>query len=453
MKHPDLLRDKTGKVFLHYLLPSVFATLITSIYIFVDTVMVGQGVGPEAIAALNIVLPLFGFVMGLGLLFGVGGAVLVSVARAKGDRTANGYFTVAVIAGGVVSALIVLFGLLFFEKIAYALGAKEKLLMDYCKAYGNVIIVGAPAFLFSSMLQVFIRNDGAPRHAMIGVVAGGVLNVFLDYIFIMILGWGMFGAAFASVLGCCVSLIILITHFFKKSAALKFCRPHRFFATLGAVTKTGFPSFLIEIAQSWMVLLFNLQLFRYIGDVGVTVYGIITNFALIGMSLFNGVAHAAEPVIAANFGAGHHERIRSVRRASIFTAAIIAGVLTLFGVLFPSLVVAIFVKVTPKITSLANVAMRIYFCGFLFMGFNVALSTYFQSVGKPWRAILICLLRGMGLGTLFIFLFPAVFPVASIWFVIPVAEAITALIAFVLLIADDKRTKYAENHTAPLQPV
>lgn len=172
----DLLKDAPKALFSKYLLPSVSATMVTSIYILADSIMIGKGIGELAIAALNLVLPLFNIMFGTGALFGVGGAVLFSVAMGNGDTArAKRYFTIATLLNACFVLCYLLFGNLFLNSILTILGATD-LTWNYAYDYARLLVIGTPVFAFSMFLQSFVRNDKNPKLAMIAVISGGVLN-------------------------------------------------------------------------------------------------------------------------------------------------------------------------------------------------------------------------------------------------------------------------------------
>lgn len=180
MKQIQLLDDPVRKVFFSYLIPSISATLVTSIYILADTMMIGRGIGAIGMAALNILLPLYSIYFGIGMMCGVGGSVLFGFSRGKGDeRSARSYFTISVCMLAVFAVVTVLLGRIFFRQILTVLGNTASM-EEYAVPYGRILMSAAPLFMISTFLQAFVRNDGAPRLAMAGVISGGVTNVILD---------------------------------------------------------------------------------------------------------------------------------------------------------------------------------------------------------------------------------------------------------------------------------
>ncbi|MEG0152884.1 MAG: MATE family efflux transporter, partial [Cellulosilyticaceae bacterium] len=290
----------------------------------------------------------------------------------------------------------------------------------------------------SSLLQALVRNDQAPKKAMVAVIAGGISNIILDCLFIYGLGMGMAGGAIATVIGSIISVTILLTHFKSPKNTMKWVKGSVGFGIVCKIFQNGLSSFLIEIASGLVIFFFNLQLLKYIGDIGVVVYSIVANSALVALSLFNGVAQGTQPLIATNFGGGKIDRVLKVRRLGVMATTIIGMMLFAIGFFFPEMIVRVFIYPTPEVVELATTAIRIYFIAFLMMNINILYSTYFQSIVNPQAALTICLLRGMILSIVLVFLLPAVLGVTGIWLVMPITELITLIIAIKLIKKTDK---------------
>ncbi len=433
MKQIDLTKGSPQKLFFRYLFPSISATLVTSIYILADSVMIGKGVGANGIAALNIILPLFTLFFGIGLLFGVGGAVLMSVAQGSQDyELGKKYFTTSTYSVAALSIILVILLEVGLKPVLQFLGATQAT-YAYAVEYARILVAGAPVFMFSSMLQTFVRNDKNPNLSMIAVITGGVTNIVLDYIFIYRFSLGMTGGAIATVIGSSATVVILCTHFFQKNCTLKLVKHGFHIRRLGKIVTNGFASFLVEMAGGVVTFLFNIQLVRYIGDIGITVYSIIANSSFVVMSLANGVAQAAQPIIAVNYGAGLRKRVNEVRNLGFLCSAGIGSLVVFCGILAPSILTQIFVHATEEILALAVPAIRIYFVAFLFMNLNVFGSNYFQSVMKPQYAMLISILRGLVLSCMMVLVLPLILNAFGIWLAMPMVEFTTALVVFALV--------------------
>ncbi len=426
MKQIDLLHDPVRKVFINYLIPSVSATMVTSIYILADTMMIGRGVGANGLAALNILLPMYSTFYGFGMMCGIGGSVLFGFSRGKGEeKEARGYFTTALLLAAILAVLSVVLCNVFFEPLLDFLGCTPAM-REYAIPYGRILMLASPLYIFSCFLQAFVRNDGAPRLAMAGVVAGGITNVILDYIFIYMFRWGMAGAVLATVAGTLLTIVILGSHFLKAENHLKLgggITPKKF----RDVLINGMPSFIMELSSGVIMLLFNLQLLKYVGDIGVVVYGIISNVALVVTSLSNGIAQAAQPMISANYGAGKAERVREGRNLSL-AVAMAAGVLfTSSGFLIPVPIAELFLVPTEQIIAMAVPAIKLYFVSFVISEWNIICGTYFQAIVKPKLSLMITVMRGVVLNSILVFVLPAMFGVSGIWAVVTVSEMITAI--------------------------
>ncbi len=440
MKKVDFLEENVTSLFLKYLIPSISASLVTSIYILVDTIIVGKGIGADAVAALNIILPLFSVFFGTGLLFGVGGAVLMSFYNGSGNtQKANVYFTISLSAVVVMILIYLILGITCFDSIAYALGATE-ITIDYVRDYGKFVLIGVPVFVLSTFLQTFVRNDKAPKLAMLSSISGGVINIVLDCLFVFGFNWGIGGAAFASVIGTTVGVLIVCTHFFSKENNLHINFNGICFKDLYLIVKNGISSFIIEIATGVVIFIFNIQLLKYVGEIGVTVYGIISNTTMVVASLSNGISQAAQPIIAVNYGAGKLERVEKVKKTGIFTALIIGLLFLGVGIFIPEVIINIFINPTPSIMELAPRAVKICCIAFFAMTINIFIINFYQSVLKPNYALIICMLRGLILNIIFVEFLPLIYDVNGIWLTMPSTEFLTLFVAFVILYLDKRKS-------------
>lgn len=430
---PDLLKGEPKKLFFKYLVPSISATLVTSVYILADSIIIGKGVGSDGIAALNILLPLFSFYFALGILYGVGGGILFSISNGNNrPDKARQYFTTAFIM--LIMTAIIMFALsnIFFKPLMYLLGATDSsyaLVAEYGKYLTGFCFI----FMIVNFFQAFVRNDKAPKRAMAATIAGGVTNIVLDLVFIYIFHMGMAGGAIATVIGNILNLFILLSHFLSPKCSLKFAFSPSFVRNAVQIFHSGISSFLLDVASGIVILIFNVQILRYLGDTGLVVYSIISNSLLIATSFFNGVSQASQPLVASNFGAKQQARVFAFRKIAAITVGTFGCIFTLLGLLFPETIINVFVVSTPEILALGKVAIRLYFTALMFMSLNVLFITYLQSTLKAWYALTLSLLRGFILCILFIFIFPAVFGTTSIWLVMPATELFTLATGIVFL--------------------
>lgn len=448
MQTNNLLTESVSKIFFRYLIPAILANMVTSIYILADTIIIGKGIDTLAMAALNIILPLFNIFFGVGLLFGVGGSVLMSIARGRGDeQLGKCYFTLSIILNAITCLILTVLLWIFMEPVVLFLGATEATL-PYIRDYAPYVILGLSAFAFSSLLQTFVRNDGAPRLAMIAVVSGGVLNVILDLIFVFPLQMKMAGAAIASVIGSLCTICILLLHFLSKTNGLNFSLKGFSLSCIGRIFQNGFTSFLVDITSGIVMFVFNIKILEYAGDNGVSMYGVICNTAIIVVCLCNGINQAAQPILSTNYGAGFTKRIGQIRSLGIKTALIICALPTILGLIMPNMFTYIFLNPNEEILAMSPSAIRIYFIGFLAMGINMFVVGYFQSTAKPKLSLLVCLARGCVLSIIFVTILAPTFGINGIWASVPLAEFVTLFISIYFLARKSVRQMNAKEEIA-----
>lgn len=425
MEKLNLLKDKESKVFFHYLVPAVCSTLVTSVYLLVDTLIIGQGVGALGISALNIFMPFFLLFNGIGLLFGIGSGILISSEDGMGNKKkANQYFATGFVS---ILSIAIILGLIwnyYLQPLCVILGANSDTI-DLVLEYGKCIMAFAPVFMMSNYFAPIVRNMKNPKLVMCAVLTGSVLNVILDYVFVFPMDMGIFGAAAATVIGSLTTLLVLSTHFIKKQNRVKINKETISLNLLAPIFKCGFSSLIMEVASGFVIFIFNIQILKYIGNNGIVVYGIISNCVLVGLALFNGVAQAAQPIIATNFGAGLNTRVKKVLKYALITTTIIGVSLFAVVFLFTGQIIKVFVQANSEILSVGILALRLYLSAFCIMNINILISSYFQSVGKEKVAIYISIIRGFLLNIVLAFVLPSVLPATVLWVVVPVSELIT----------------------------
>ena len=236
---------------------------------------------------------------------------------------------------------------------------------------------------------------------------------------------GMAGASIASVIGSACTVCILLTHFLSKSNGLRFSLSGFSVANIGRIFKNGFTSFLLEISTGIVTFVFNIKILEYAGDIGVSMYGVICNTAIIVTCLCNGINQAAQPILSTNFGAGLFERIGQIRKLGIRTALYICSVPAIIGLVVPNLFTYIFLDPNEEILAMSPMAIRIYFVGFFVMGINMFVVGYFQSTAKPYLSLTVCLARGCVLSIIFVSILAPVFGITGIWAAVPLGELVT----------------------------
>ena len=394
--------------------------------------MVGQYQGPDGTAALAVVAPVWNIAYSLGLLTGIGGAVLLSTARGSGQsRHANECFTAAVVES-VFFALLSWIVIGIWSAPMLRLFGADDALLPLAEAYLRPIRVVMPLFLFNQTLAAFLRNDNHPGLATAAVLAGGIFNIIGDYVFVFTFDMGVMGAGLATSIGAAITFVVMLTHFFSRRNTLRLVRPARMFRLFGQLSVTGFSSFFLDIAMGILTVLFNRQIMKYYGASALAVYGIIVNISTIVQCCGYSVGQAAQPILSINFGAGQWKRISQVLKYAVLSAGGFGLLWLLVELLFPNGIVRIFMTPTEAVLAIAPQILRSYGLSFLLLPFNVFSTYYFQAVMRPGASFAISVVRGVGLSGLLICLLPLLFGPEMIWFAMPITElaiaaAVTAL--------------------------
>ena len=435
----DLLKDNLKKLYFKFLIPSLGSAMVMSIYTLTDAIVIGKGVGADALAALSITTPLLCILMSTGILFGVGGSVQMSVHRGSGNhQKSNRYFTISFFLITAVTTLLWLIYATCMPKLLHLMGANDTL-FPYAMSYMRYINIFLPVAVFSNYVAIFIRADNDPNRAMAGVLLGGVVNIALDIIFVFPMHMGMGGAAFASVLGMTIQVIVGGSHFFSRKNGLHFIRPIHTIPSIRHIIVGGIPSFFNEFANGFIVLLFNIQILKYCGENALSIYSVISNCVILFNSLFTGVGQSVQPVISTNYGANNIGRINTIKRMAYTTILIMGALFSLLGILFPRVLCGVFIDMNESLGVIADLGVRAYFFAFVPFGINLMTSYYLQAILKSGQSLCISLLRNIILSSVCILTFPVLTGGNSLWFAAPVTEAVTLTVSLVFLAQESPR--------------
>ncbi len=427
----DFLSGNIKPIYFKYLSAAFGSAMITSVYSIVDMAMVGQYQGPEGTAALAVVAPVWNIIYSLGLLMGIGGSVLFSTRRGSGraDGSENQYFTAAVI-GAVVLSVLAWAGVLCFERPILTFFGADESLLALAQRYMQPIKLVFPLFLFNQMLAAFLRNDGNPGLATLGVLSGGLFNVFGDYFFVFPCDMGIYGAGLATAIGAGVSFLVMLTHFLSRKNTLRLLRPEKLAQKLRDISVTGFSTFFIDVAMGILTVLFNRQIMRWLGSDALAVYGPIIQVSTFVQCCAYSVGQAAQPIISMNYGAAKAERIRQTLRLALYTTAFFGLFWTALSMACPNLYIRIFMSPTPAILTMAPAIVRTYALSFLLLPLNIFTTYYFQAIMKPRAAFVVSVSRGLVVSGLLILTLPTLLGPDALWLAMPITELLTALYAF-----------------------
>lgn len=440
LKTNDLLTANIYKIFVKYVSTSIIGMIMNSIYILFDTIFIGQSLGKLGLAALNIAIPIYNLLFGIGILIGTGCATIISISVGnKNFQMANKAYDYSFILGTLIGVIFSILGIIFIDKICFFLGASQEN-FSLVKEYLGVVLPFSWSFIMVYDLTAIVRNDNGPRRAMIAMGLGGLTNVIFDYIFIFPFSMGMRGAAIATVMSSLVSLIILSPHFKGRFPTIRY----KSFDTslIIRIFKIGVSGFIIELSSGLIIFIFNQELLSLLGDIGVSAYSIIANIGLMATSIFNGISQGIQPIVSINFGAGNIERTYLTRKLGAYVSIFFGLIFLYLGLAYPELLVSAFTSERGDLLSITKYGMKIYFLAFPIIGLNMVLSGYFQSIEKTNYSINISILRGFVLYFICLKLLTAILNSTGIWLTTLVAELITFLIIFILVMIDYKSYNY-----------
>jgi hypothetical protein len=439
-----------GRLFVIQLIPNILGMISSALFIIVDGIFVGRGIGSDAMAAVNIVAPLSMFITGLGLMFGTGGSVLASINMSRGKgRVANINITQAAAACFTVTAVITVLILLFPSRLAGLLGA-ESGLMDDVLEYLFWFNITLPFTALFVTLSFFTRLTN-PRYTMWCMLAGTVVNIVLDYVFIFRLGWGLAGAAIATDLGELVGCSMLLGYLFRNSVEVRFTR---FKASLKSIRLTlrnawymvrlGLPVFLSEATIAIMAVSGNYVFMRYLGTDGVAAFSIACYLFPIIFMVYNATVQSAQPIISFNYGCCQMGRAEQAFRKAVMFAFGIGSVISVFSLFFSGQLVSLFVPdAANPAWGYAVSGLPLFAADYIFFGFNIVVIGYYTSIERVKRATLLTVLRGI-VPVVYFYLLPLWLGVRGIWLAVAAGDmTVTAFIVVLVLLDRGYRQKKA----------
>ena len=431
-----------GKLLLQYAMPAIVAMTAASLYNIVDSIFIGQGVGPLAISGLAITFPFMNLSTAFGAAVGVGASTFISMKLGQKDyKTAESILGNTVTLNLIIGIAFSVVCLLFLGPILKFFGASEATL-PYARDYMMIILVGN---VFSHMyfgMNAVLRAAGKPRQAMYATIVTVVMNTMLDYVFIMLFGWGIQGAAYATVLAQVMALIWQLRIFSNKQELLHFERGiYRLRSELVRnIIGVGISPFAMNVCACVVVIFINQQLVRYGSDLDVGAYGIANKVSFVFLMFVLGVNQGMQPIVGYNYGAQKIDRMIHVVKLSIIAATLIMTTGWLIAMFMPYYCARLFTK-DPTLIQLGMKAIRISMVLFPLIGSQMVITFFFQSIGKVRVSIFLSLSRQL------IFLLPAlaVFPlfrgVDGVWYAMPFADGFAASIAAVIMLFNVKKFK------------
>lgn len=416
-----------SKEFMKFAVPSVIGMMVSALYIVVDGIFVGRGVGASALASINIAVPVTTFIIAITMMITMGGAAVMSIKFGENKHEeGNNIFLESLLLIVAITGIVSIIGALFPEQLARMLGSSDGLLKGTAEYLRYYLVFGL-GFSGSLALSVFVRNDGNPNLAMSSLIVGAIMNIALDYIFIFIFEFAITGAAVASGLGQLASVFLLLTHFTRKNGKLKLYMPKLKKHELIRIVKAGTPEFIVQVSPAVSVFAFNQIIIRRMGEMGIAGFSIIGYISVVLIALVIGISQGAQPLLSYNYGNRDNEKVDRVFKMGVKTnftiSLIIYGILLIFG----QKIISIF-NGDVKLIKFTYNAMIIYAFSFVIASINIVNVTYYQSTERSKTANIISTSRGMVFTIFFLIVLPAIISDTGIWVSIILGEICTLLL-------------------------
>lgn len=428
---------------LRFVFPSIIMMVFTSIYGVVDGLFVSNFAGKTAFASINLVMPFVMILGGIGFMIGTGGTALVSKVLGEGKKEkANEIFTMMIIFTLLLGALLSVIGVISMPWVAKFLGATEEMMAD-CVLYGRIVTGFTVAFMLQNVFQSFLIAAEKPKLGLLATVLAGITNMALDAIFIIVFKWGVAGAAIATGLSQCVGGIFPLIYFSRKnSSLLRLTKTKLEIKPILNACGNGSSELMSNISSSVVSMIYNFQLMKYVGEDGVSAYGVLMYVQFIFVAIYIGYAIGCAPITGYHFGARNHNELKNMLRKSSFLSAVSGVVLTILAIALSSPLAKLFVGYDEELYELTRHAFRLFAYSFLLAGFNIFTSSFFTALNNGAVSAAISFMRTLIFQTSSVLILPIFLGVDGIWWAITVAEFFAFILSLIFLFAKRKKYNY-----------
>ncbi|CAA0083226.1 Multidrug export protein MepA [BD1-7 clade bacterium] len=430
----DPLTGNVTRRFFSYAVPTVLGMLAMSSAGIVDGMFLGNFVGANAIAAVNIVLPVFSLMMGLTLMVNVGSTVIAGELLGRNEsQAASRIFSQTLVLVTLLAVIFVTAIMFALEPVIRLLGANEQL-VGITAQYLRIIMLSMPAYMLGICLYYFVRLDGRPKLASVALLVSALVNIVLDALLVGWLQWGIEGAAYATAASYVILAAVLVMHFIAGKGQLRWCSPMGGWRRTIAASGNGLSEFVNELSVGATTLIFNWVMVERFGTQGVAAFAVVNYIVWISMMILFGVSDSLPPMMSKNFGAGRIDRVRSLLRVGLVTVSTIGVLVIVVLLIVPEALVDIFLKDDAVTTrQIALEFIHWYWPAFLFSGAAICISAYLTALQKPLPSAAIAISRSFILPCVFVATLPLVWGNTGVFLAIPLAEACTFILAIVLM--------------------
>lgn len=427
------MSNKIALRFYSYVVPNMMGMAVLSAYCLADTLFVSWAAGAMGLAALNLVLPIYYLIFCVAALVGIGSATRFKILFSQDNSACQGYLTNALMWSFMVGLPVAVYGALFPESAMRMLGANQELI-DTGTEYTRIFMSFTPVFMWSYIVNAFVRNDENPNLAMAAILSSSIFNIVGDYILMFPLGMGMPGAALATAMSPIVNLCICSLHWQRRSCNLQIKKMLPSVELLLSASALGTAAAVTELSNGVIIAVFNLLFLELAGNMGVAAYGIIANFSIVGLAMFNGLAQGAQPLFSEYYGRGKQFILRQVLMLGMITSLVIAAVMVAVMNVYSAEIIEIFNEEgNRELAELAAEGILLYFPGFFFAGLNLVGISYLSSTEVAKWASALSFTRGCAAITPLAIAAAFIFGTEGVWLSFAGAELIT-LIALIYVI-------------------
>lgn len=413
--------------FIRKIIPSIMSMILLSFYSAIDGFFVARYINSNAMASINIVVPIACLIFGTAVMLATGsGAIIGELLGQKQKFKANQIFSQTLLFLLIVGTIFTIISLINLNPLAILLGSSQQLL-PYVLSYLSITIFGTLPMFFKLYFEYLARTDNNPKISLIMAIIGFVLNIILDYFFVCICQLGVFGAGLGTTLSITISMLVGLIYFLKFSHLKIVKFQWDFYCLLKSITN-GSSEMLIELSTGIVTFIFNIIVYKLYGDDGIAALTIIMYIYYFFISFFMGIAVATAPMISYNYGAKNLKKIQQVLNYSFITLAITSILTILISIFGGPLIINIFVR-EGSVFDISWQALKLFCWLFMFVGFNAFLSSYFTALGNGFISALISILRSLIFVIIFVILLPKLFGNNGFWLAMPAAEILTLIVA------------------------
>ena len=436
---PNLRTDTIPHLIWSFTLPTMIGTLANTLYVIIDRIFIGQGVGAFALSGLALTFPIINILTAFSMLVSFGAASVTSLFLGSNDRRISLILPNTLFLSLLTYAIIASVCLIFLDPILTSFGGSPQTI-PYAKSYLQIIIPGHLLTSLSFSLSNIIRAAGNPSKSMRILLFGAILNIFLDALFIFVFHLGICGAAYATVISMLVSTVWALTFFFNNTNPLSFSNSHYRldFQLMIRILSIGLAPFLLQLCNSLVNVVMNTSLQLYGGDLAIGAFGIITSYISLIATIVVGLAQGLQPIFGFNHGAGLRDRVNQTLRLGIIIATIITLIGWLFAMLMPMQIARCFNSTDEILIRTTANGLRFYCLMLGLTGFHIVVTNYYQSIGRPHLSIILTFARQVLFLIPFMLALPSLLPpfltpLNSLWLAQPASTICSTLLALFFL--------------------